>query len=119
MASSMGQARDAGATSGASAAVSQERVLELLSAVMDPEVGINIVDLGLVSWVRVSERSVEIDFTLTYPGCPLGAAIEEQIVSAVKGGTGVDEVRARLVWEPPWSEERMSEAARLELGYPI
>lgn len=100
-------------------AVSQEQVLELLSTVMDPEVGINIVDLGLVTWVGVDKSAVEVDFTLTYPGCPLGPVIEENIVQAVRGGTGIEEVRARIVWEPPWSEERMSEAARLELGYPI
>ena len=100
-------------------AVTQERVLEMLSTVLDPEIGINIVDLGLVSWVSVSESAVQVDFTLTYAGCPLGPAIEEQIVRAVREGTGIEEVRARIVWEPPWSEERMSEAARLELGYPI
>jgi metal-sulfur cluster biosynthetic enzyme len=104
---------------GRAGGVTQEKVLGLLSAVKDPEVGINIVDLGLVSWVKVTETAVEVEFTLTYPGCPLGPTIEEQIVRAVKDGTGIGEVRARIVWEPPWSEERMSEAARLELGYPI
>jgi metal-sulfur cluster biosynthetic enzyme len=99
--------------------ITQERVLELLSGVLDPEVRINIVDLGLVSRVGIGDAGIEIDFTLTYPGCPLGDTLVAEIERAVRDGTGVEDVRARVVWEPPWSEERMSEAARLEMGYPI
>jgi metal-sulfur cluster biosynthetic enzyme len=106
-------------TAGGAGDITQERVLELLSGVLDPEVRINIVDLGLVSWVGIGDAKIEIDFTLTYPGCPLGDTLTADIERAVREGTGVEDVRARIVWEPPWSEERMSEAARLEMGYPI
>jgi len=99
--------------------MTRERALELLSTVLDPELGINIVDLGLVYWVNVENKCVEVDYTLTYPGCPSGPQLQEQIERALKEGTDVEEVRSRLVWEPLWTDERMSEAARLELGDPI
>jgi len=111
--------QDGGASGAQAQAVTQEKALELLSTVLDPELGINIVDLGLVYWVAVSEGAIDVDFTLTYPGCPIGPMLEEQIQQVLKEGTGVSEVRTRIVWEPVWSSERMSEAARLELGYPI
>jgi metal-sulfur cluster biosynthetic enzyme len=107
------------ATPAGEAEMTQERVLDLLTTVLDPEIGINIVDLGLVSWVEIGQGRIGIDFTLTYPGCPLGDQLAADIVRAVRDGTGVEDVRATIVWEPPWSEERMSEAARLEMGYPI
>ena len=107
------------ATTEGNGAVTQERALELLSNVLDPELGINIVDLGLVYWVGVEGKTIDVDFTLTYPGCPIGPMLQEQIEQVLKEGTGVEEVHAKLVWEPMWSQERMSEAARLELGYPI
>ena len=100
-------------------AVTQERALELLTNVLDPELGINIVDLGLVYWVGVEDNAIDVDFTLTYPGCPIGPMLQAEIEQVLKEGTGVGEVRTRLVWEPVWSSERMSEVARLELGYPI
>ena len=93
--------------------------MELLSTIPDPELGINIVDLGLVYWVNVENKTVDVDFTLTYPGCPIGPQLQEQIERVLKEGTDVEEVRCRLVWEPVWTDERMTEAARLELGYPI
>jgi metal-sulfur cluster biosynthetic enzyme len=99
--------------------MTQERVLELLSTIPDPELGINIVDLGLVYWVNVDGKTVDVDYTLTYPGCPIGPMLQEQIERVLKDDTDVEEVRTRLVWEPLWTDERMSEAARLEMGYPI
>lgn len=94
-------------------------VLEALSRVVDPEIGLNIVDVGLVYRAEVVDDHVEIDFTLTTPGCPLAATIMEDILREVREGTGIEDVQANLVWNPPWSLDFMSEEARLQLGYPI
>jgi len=99
--------------------MTQERALELLSTIPDPELGINIVDLGLVYWVNVENKAVDVDFTLTYPGCPIGPQLQQDIERVLKEDADVEEVRCRLVWDPVWTDERMTEAARLEMGYPI
>jgi len=98
---------------------SKGEVLDALRTVVDPEIGLNVVDIGLVYRVEPSDDKVEIDFTLTSPGCPLGDVIERDIKHAVKAATGIDNVVCNLVWNPPWSLEFMSEEARLELGFPI
>ena len=97
---------------------SESQILNALMTVIDPEIGINIVDLGLVYGVEVSEEGVDVDFTLTYPGCPLGDVIKYDIIRAVSAVSEIP-VGANLVWNPPWHEERMSEEARFSLGYPI
>lgn len=96
-------------------------VYAALREVRDPELGINIVDLGLVYEVALDAENdrVEVDFTVTYPGCPAAVDIFQGIIAAVKKNTGVKEVKPRLVWQPPWDPALMSEEARLELGYPI
>lgn len=99
--------------------ISQERVMEELRAVEDPDVRMSIVDLGLVYRVEVGEDQIDVDFTLTYPGCPLGDQIQNDIVETLKMTLAVPVVNAKVVWDPPWSPERMSEEARLMLGYPI
>ncbi|MBN2509081.1 MAG: metal-sulfur cluster assembly factor [Spirochaetales bacterium] len=99
-------------------APTESQILNALLTVIDPEIGINIVDLGLVYAVEVSEEGVDVDFTLTYPGCPLGDVIQSDIIRAVSEVSSVP-VGARLVWNPPWHEGRMSEEARFSLGYPI
>ena len=98
--------------------VSKTDVLESLKKVIDPEIGMNIVDVGLIYRVEVSEQLIEIDYTLTYPGCPLGDQINQDILTVVREDYNV-EVVANVVWNPPWSVEFMSEEARLDLGYPI
>ncbi|MFQ3620857.1 MAG: iron-sulfur cluster assembly protein [Spirochaetales bacterium] len=95
-------------------------VYEALQRVEDPELGINIVDLGLVYHVVVQPSGrVDVDFTVTYPGCPAAQDIYDRIIEEVKKLPGVREVSPHLVWDPPWRYTFMSEAARLELGYPI
>lgn len=95
-------------------------VKDALYDVIDPELNINIVDLGLVYRTHVVEGNVaEVDFTLTYPGCPLGDLITSDIVFQVKKQTDVKDVRTNIVWSPPWSQDMMSENARLLMGYPI
>ena len=100
--------------------VSKTDILEALKRVIDPEIGLNIVDVGLIYRIEVvDEETAEIDFTLTTPGCPLGDSINNDILTVVREDTGIQNVVTNLVWNPPWSLEFMSEEARLELGYPI
>lgn len=99
--------------------ISNAELLEELRVVLDPELGINIVDLGLVYRAEAADNRVEVDFTLTYPGCPIGPELKGEIEQVLKDVTGSEEVEARLVWEPLWGPERMTEEARLSLGYPI
>lgn len=98
---------------------SRADVIEELKNILDPELMINIMDLGLVYRVETSEDRVEIDFTLTYPGCPVGPLLQKEIVDTLRDVTGIEDIRASLVWDPPWGPELMSEVARLSLGYPI
>lgn len=94
-------------------------VLDALSRVIDPEIGLNIVDVGLVYRVDVIDDKVEVDFTLTSPGCPLADTIVKDILTEVEQATGIKNIETNLVWSPPWSLDFMSEEARLQLGYPI
>ncbi|MFP4206204.1 MAG: metal-sulfur cluster assembly factor [Spirochaetaceae bacterium] len=98
---------------------SKGEVLEALKKVIDPEIGLNIVDLGLVYQVEVQDEKAEVEFTLTSPGCPLGGMITNDIQHVVREETGIQDVEPKLVWDPPWSVEFMSEEAKLHLGLPI
>jgi len=97
------------------------RVLDALDGVYDPEIPISIVELGLVYRCEEVEgplrtRRIEIDMTMTAPGCGMGDVLRADAERAVLAVPGVDEVHVNLVWEPPWTIERMSQAARLQLG---
>jgi metal-sulfur cluster biosynthetic enzyme len=98
----------------------EEAVYAALKDVVDPELGVDVVDLGLVYRVEIGERGrVGVAFTLTYPGCPAAEDIAVDIVGRVSRVPGVSVVIPAIVWDPPWDPSRMSEEARLELGYPI
>ena len=99
--------------------VSREEILEVLKNVEDPEIGINIVDLGLVYRAELKGTAIEVDFTLTYPGCPAGDMIQRDIIETLHDAFGIVDVKATIVWTPLWGPERMSEEARVGLGYPI
>ncbi|MDC0948467.1 SUF system Fe-S cluster assembly protein [Gammaproteobacteria bacterium] len=95
----------------------KERVIRALKGIYDPEIPINIYDLGLIYDVRINEdREVDVDMTLTSPGCPVAQTFPGQVEYTVRLVSGVSDARVELVWDPPWSKERMSEAALLELG---
>ena len=97
--------------------VGTEAVLEALRNVFDPELGINIVDLGLVYDVQIdAEGGVDITYSLTTMGCPIGPMIEDQMRQFLAGVPGVDEVRPEMVLRPPWSPEMMSDEAKAALG---
>jgi metal-sulfur cluster biosynthetic enzyme len=95
----------------------EDVVRENLRMVVDPELGISIVDLGLVYGIEIEEGNVKIKLTLTSPACPLGAVIQGQAHTAVKKLPWVKEVKIDLVWSPRWDPRTMaSEDARMELG---
>src|SRR5215469_6117259 len=95
----------------------QERVLEAVKTVRDPEIPINLVDLGLIyELIANKDGIVYIEMTLTTPSCPVAGALPGQVRDAVADVEGVNDVRVKLVWSPPWDKERMSEEAKLELG---
>jgi metal-sulfur cluster biosynthetic enzyme len=96
--------------------LSRERVLEALKNVHDPELGINIVDLGLVYEVRIDADTVHIEYTLTTMGCPIGPMIEQQMYDLLTDIEGVENVEAEMVLRPPWTPEMMSEEAKAALG---
>jgi len=94
--------------------------IEILRSVVDPELHINIVDLGLVYEVEIKDGgAVWIDMTLTSPGCPYGPMILHQIRFMLEDDERVNEVRVNVVWDPPWGPDQMSDEARLELGYDV
>ena len=99
--------------------VSRDEVLEVLRNVEDPELAFSIIDLGLVYRVDVQDTAIEVDFTLTYPGCPAEEQIRRDIVETLRDAFGLVDVKAATVWTPLWGPERMSEEARVALGYPI
>ncbi len=99
------------------AAFTEDQVFANLRNVYDPEIGVNIVDLGLVYDVDVAEAGdVLITMTLTSLGCPLGPVIVQEATNALADLPAIGAVDVKLVWSPPWSPEKMSEEARDELG---
>lgn len=97
--------------------VTVEDVFEALRVVEDPELGMDVVDLGLVYDVVVDEARVTVTYSLTSMGCPAGALIDEQIREVVGSLAGVSEVATDLVWSPPWSPDMMSDDAKFVLGF--
>jgi FeS assembly SUF system protein len=104
-------------SSGATTLRLEERVMDALRTVFDPEIPVNIYDLGLVYGLDVDEAEgrVEIRMTLTAPGCPVAQTTPATVEDAVFSVNGVNDVHVELVWDPPWSRERMSDAARLHM----
>lgn len=91
---------------------------DLLHGVIDPEIGVNIVDLGLVYDIRVtSDGMAQVRMTLTTPGCPLSAYMDDSVRSALWGAPGVSDVDLQIIWDPPWSTDMMSLRAKQELGW--
>jgi metal-sulfur cluster biosynthetic enzyme len=96
--------------------VEQDAVVGALKTVTDPELGVNIVDLGLVYTVGTREDEVDVEMTLTSPACPAGPEILRNAVAAIEKLDGVAKANVKLVMTPPWSPDRMSDEARDELG---
>ena len=97
--------------------VSQEQVIEKLRECLDPELGVNIVDLGLVYGVNIEGSKVNVLMTLTTPGCPLDSYFTQNITSKLKTVKGISDVSVELTFEPPWGPSKMSEESRDLLGF--
>ncbi|HEU4340144.1 MAG TPA: iron-sulfur cluster assembly protein [Candidatus Binatia bacterium] len=96
--------------------VTREQVYEVLQTCYDPEIPVNIVDLGLVYDVQVNDDKVAVKMTLTAPGCGMGAMIANDARQKILQLDEVTEANVDLVWDPPWDPSKMSEEARLKLG---
>ena len=96
---------------------SVDEVEEALTNVIDPELGLDFMELGLVYEITVEDSEVYITFSLTTPGCPIGPQVSEQMEEFVSELDGVSNVYPKMVFTPPWTPERMSEEAKFALGY--
>jgi len=97
--------------------VSVEDVTEALRDVIDPELGLDFVELGLIYDIEVDGGTVRVTYTLTSPGCPIGPQVSEQIEEFVGDLDGVDDVHSTMTFSPPWTPELMSEDAKFALGF--
>lgn len=97
----------------------QERVIEVLKTVFDPEIPVNIYDLGLIYRIELSEENtaLSVNMTLTAPNCPAADFIVEDVRQKLETITGIEKVEVNLVFEPEWDKEMMSEEAKVELGF--
>ena len=104
-------------SSAADAADLRTKVIEALKGIYDPEIPVNIYDLGLVYELRIDATGkVDIDMTLTAPGCPVAQTFPGTVEERVRAVPGVSDAHVEIVWDPPWEKNRMSELARIELG---
>ena len=97
--------------------VDHDDVLDALSNVIDPELGLDFVELGLIYGVEIDEGTVSITFTLTTPACPIGPQVTEQMREFVGELDGVEKVHPKMVFDPPWSPDMMTEDAKFALGF--
>src|SRR6201993_2556777 len=95
----------------------QEEVLEVLRTVEDPELGMDIVDLGLLYEVEVADSTAKVTYSLTSMGCPAGPLIAQDIDSAIRQVEGIEDVELELTFDPPWTPDRMSDDAKFILGF--
>ena len=95
----------------------KSQVIEEIKKIYDPEIPVNIYELGLIYKIEVDEKNkVNIDMTLTSPNCPVAESLPNEVKENIKKVEGVSDVNLNLVWEPPWDKDKMSEAAKLELN---
>ena len=95
----------------------KNKVIEEIKKIFDPEIPVNIYELGVIYKVEVDDKNkVDIDMTLTSPNCPVAESLPKQVKDNIMNVEGVSDVNLNLVWEPPWDKDKMSEAAKLELN---
>ena len=95
----------------------KNKVIEAVKKIYDPEIPVNIYELGLIYKIDVDEKSnVNVDMTLTSPNCPVAESLPKQVKETIMKIAGVSDVDLKMVWEPPWTKDKMSEAAKLELN---
>jgi FeS assembly SUF system protein len=96
----------------------QDRIVEKMRTCYDPEIPVNIYDLGLIYDIKVETTGyVDVKMTLTSPGCPVAGALPAEVEDKISVLPGVKEVKVHIVWDPPWDKNMMSEAAKLQLGF--
>ncbi|MAH54426.1 MAG: SUF system Fe-S cluster assembly protein [Pelagibacteraceae bacterium] len=95
----------------------KKKVIEEIKKIYDPEIPVNIYELGLIYKIKVDDKNkIDIDMTLTSPNCPVAESLPKQVKDNIIKIEGVSDVNLNLVWEPPWDKDKMSEAAKLELN---
>ena len=95
----------------------KNKVIEVIKKIYDPEIPVNIYDLGLIYKIEVeNENKVNVDMTLTSPNCPVAESLPKEVKDNILNVEGVSDVKLNLVWDPPWNKSKMSEAAKLELN---
>ena len=94
----------------------KEKVIAEIKKIYDPEIPINIYELGLIYDVSINEKNVKVKMTLTTPNCPVAESLPKEVKDSIMNIDGVDKVDLDLVWEPPWDKSMMSESAKLELN---
>ena len=95
----------------------KNKVIDEIKKIFDPEIPVNIYELGLIYKIEVDDKNkVNVDMTLTSPNCPVAESLPNEVKENIKKVDGVSDVQLNLVWEPPWSKDNMSEAAKLELN---
>ena len=95
----------------------KNKVIKEIKKIYDPEIPVNIYELGLIYKLEVDEKNkVNVDMTLTSPNCPVAESLPKQVKDNIMNVEGVSDVNLNLVWEPPWDKDKMSEAAKLELN---
>lgn len=96
---------------------SEEQVINALKQIIDPEIGVNIFDLGLIYDLAITDSQIKVTMTLTTPGCPMHSSITAWVENSLKQLAPHKEINVELVWQPRWTPELMSDQARLQLGY--
>ena len=95
----------------------KSKVIETIKKIYDPEIPVNIYELGLIYKIEVDKKNkVDVDMTLTSPNCPVAESLPKEVKDNIMNVDGVSDVKLNLVWEPPWDKDKMSEAAKLELN---
>ena len=95
----------------------KDKIIEEIKKIFDPEIPVNIYELGLIYKIDVDEKNkVNVDMTLTSPNCPVAESLPNEVKESIMKVEGVSDVNLNLVWEPPWDKDKMSEAAKLELN---
>ena len=94
----------------------KNKIIESLKKIFDPEIPVNIYELGLIYKVEVDNNKVNVEMTLTSPNCPVAESLPKDVKDGIMQVDGIEEVDLKLVWDPPWTQDMMAEAAKLELN---
>tara|TARA_B100001121_G_scaffold268578_1_gene252605 strand:- start:5 stop:301 length:297 start_codon:yes stop_codon:yes gene_type:complete len=94
----------------------KQKIIEEIRKIYDPELPVNIYDLGLIYDIQVIDKKVKIKMTLTTPNCPVAESLPKEVKEGAMQVDGIDDVDLQLVWDPPWTKDMMSDAAKLELN---